>query len=143
MPTSSPALARPSPRVRKRRVDVVATALAVVVGAALMAGLSQLLADPARVDLEVDNPTAYDVNVDVRPADGGNRIGLGTVGAGSSKPFARVIDQGERWLFEFSYGGVDASPVEVSQETVTSGTVVVPARVEEEFRDAGLNPPPS
>ena len=143
MPTSPATLARPSPRVRPRPVDVVATVLAVVVSAVLVAGMGVLLADPARVDLVVENPTAYDVNVDVRSADGGGRLGLGTVGAGSSKPFALVIDQGERWSIEFSYGGVDASPVEVSRETVTTGTVVMPDVVEDEFREAGLVPPPS
>lgn len=143
MPTSSPALARPSPQIRQRRVDVVVTVVAVIVGAAIVAALNVLLADPARVDLQVDNPTEYDVNVDVRPAQGGNRLGLGTVSAGSSRPFGLVIDQGDRWLFEFSYGGVDASPVEVSRETVTTGTVVVPDSVEAEFRAAGLTPPPS
>ena len=108
-----------------------------------MAGLSVLLADPPRVELVVENPTAYDVNVDVRPADGGNRLGLGTVGADASRPFSRVIDQGERWLVEFSYGGVDATPIQVSRDTITSGSVVVPESVEAEFRDAGLAAPPS
>jgi len=117
--------------------------LAVVVGAVLVAGMSVLLADPARVDLVVENPTAYDVNVDVRSVDGGGRLGLGTVGAGSSRPFSLVIDQGERWLFEFSYGGVDVSSVEVSRDTVTTGTVIVSDAVEDEFRRAGLTLPPS
>lgn len=143
MPTSPATLARPSPRVRPRRVDIVATLLTVVVGAVLIAGMSVLLADPPRVDLVVENPTDYDVNVDVRSADGGSQLGLGTVGSGSSKPFALVIDQGERWLFEFSYGGVEPSPVEVSRETITTGTVVVPDAAEDEFRQAGLTPPPS
>ena len=143
MPTSSPALARPSPHTRERRLDIVATVIAVIAGLAIVAALSVILADPPRVDLLIDNPTAYDVNVDVRPADGGNRLGLGTVDADSEKPFRLVIGQGDRWLFEFSYGGVDAAPIEVAGETVSEGTVVVPDSVEDEFRAAGLTPPPS
>lgn len=143
MPTSSPALARPSPRTRERHLDIVAMAVAVIAGVAIVTALSGILADPPRVDLVVDNPTVYDVNVNVRDADGGNRLGLGTVDPGSEKQFRLVIDQGERWLFEFSYGGVRASPIEVSREVVAGGSVVVPDSVEDEFRAAGLAPPAS
>lgn len=140
MPTSPPALARPSPRAPERRVDLVVDAVAVALAAVLLAVASVALADPARVDVVVDNPTAYDVHVDVRSADGGNRLGLGTVAAGESRPFRLVVDRGDRWHFEFSRGRVDASPVEVSRDAVRAGPVVVPASVEAEFRAAGLRP---
>lgn len=140
MPTSTPALARPSQPVKTRRFDVAAAAA--VLGICTVVALSAPLADPARVDVVIDNPTAYAVNVVVRPADGGNRLGLGTVGAGAEKSFTQVIDQGERWSVQFSYGGVDTAPVEVSRASMTSGELVVPATVASELGNAGLAPPP-
>ncbi len=142
MPTSTPALARPSPQIQTRRLDVVATLATLIVGAALLAAVNALLVDPDRVDLTVENPTQFDVNIDVRSLEGEGRLGLGTVDPGTSKSLSSVVDQGGRWLFEFSYGGVKAPPVEVSREVVTTGTVVVPEIVGELFLDAGLSPPP-
>lgn len=140
MPISPVALARPAPRSRQRRRDVLLTIVTVAAGSVLIAGASVLLADPERVDPIVENPTRYPVHVEVRPAEGGGRLGLGTVLPGASKTFPRVIDQGERWLFEYSYGGVDSPPVEVSGEELTNGTVVVPDSFAEQLGDAGLAP---
>ncbi len=143
MPASTAALTRPSPQIKNRRLDVVAMLATLIVGAVLLAAVIALLADPDRVDVTIENPTSFDVDVGLRSADGGNRHALGTVDPGSSKSLSSVIDQGERWLFEFSYGGVDAPPLEVSRDVVTKGTVVVPGVVEELFVAAGLSPPPS
>lgn len=142
MASSTAALARPSPQIQHRRRDFVATLATLIVGAVLIAAVNSLLADPDRVDLTVENPTAFDVTVDVRSAEGGGRLGLATIDPGTSKSLSGVIDQGERWFFEFSYGGVNAPPLEVSRDVVTAGPVVVPAIVEQLFLDAGLSPPP-
>lgn len=144
MSTSPAATARPGPRTRQRRVSMTVIAIAVVAAAAvLVAALSALFAEPERVTVVIENPTAYHVNVDVRPADGGNRVGIGTVAAGATRSFERVIDQGERWAFEYSYAGVDVPPVEVPRDEVVAGPVVIPELVEEHLREAGVPQAPS
>ena len=140
MPASPVALARPGRRIRQRG-DVVLTVVVVVAASILIAWVSVLLADPDRVDLVIENPTSYYVHVGVRPVEGEGRLGLGTVEPGTSMPFFEVLDQGDRWLFDYSLGGVDAPPVEVSREELSSGAVEIPESVEELFRDAGLLPP--
>lgn len=144
MSTSPAALARPAPRTPQRRASTAVLAIAVVAAAAvLVVALSAFFAEPERVTVVIENPTAYEVNVDVRPADGGDRLGLGTVAAGTTRSFERVIDQGDPWSFEYSYAGVEAASVEVPGDEVAGGTVVVPEHVEERFREAGTPPPPS
>lgn len=140
MPTYPDTLARQGRRSRQRRRGVVLTIVAVVAGAALIAGASVMMADPERVDITIENPTPYRVHVEVRPAEGGGRLGLGAVSPGTSMTFPRVIDQGERWLFEYSSGRVDSPPVEMSREALTNGAVVIPDSFEEQLRDAGLLP---
>lgn len=140
MPTSTPALARPSQPVKNRRFDVAA--VAVGLGICIVVALSAPLADPARVEVVIYNPTAYAVNVAVSPADGGNLLGLGTVGAGAEKSFTQVIDQGERWSVHFSYGGVGTAPIEMSRSSMSSGELVVPSTVASELGQAGLAPTP-
>lgn len=142
MPPSSPALARPSPRLGERRLDTLAPIVAVLAGLVIVASLHPILADRPRVELVVDNPTEYDVSVGVRPAAGGPRLGLGTVAAGSESAFRLVIDQGDRWVFDFSYGPVDGPTLELPRERVSDTTVLVPESVADSFRAAGLPTPP-
>lgn len=140
---SSPAvLARPGPRTPERRPHGVASIVVLAIGVVMIAWLSTLLADPQRVDLVVENPTEYHVNVSIRAADG-NRVGLGVVRAGTSKPFTEVLDMGSRWRFDYSSGGISAPATEISRDVLQSGPVVITEAVGSEFRAAGLRPPPS
>lgn len=141
---NAPALARPSPGVSSRIRNVSAIVTALVVAAGLLVAVSSQLADDVRVDLLVENPTAYPVNVDVRSADGsGGRLGLGTVSPTADQSFTSVIDQGDRWVFEFSYAGVEAGSIELVRNAAVGGPVVIPDSVERTLRDAGLSAPPS
>ena len=142
MPTAPP-LSRPSARPRSRQVRSAALIVAAVaVAIALLAITSSMLTGPDRVDLTIENPTAYHLSVDVRGAEDGSVLGVGTVSAESTGEFPRVIDQGEMWWFEFSYGGVVAAEVTVSRSALEAGSVVVPDSAGEVLRQAGLSPPP-
>ena len=61
------------------------------------------------------NDSSLPVNVDVRQTDGGARLLLDTVQPSSSASMHDVIDQGGRWIFSFSSGGVEGGSVEVSR----------------------------
>ncbi len=142
MPTA-PVISRPSPSVSsrngKRGAIVSATLMAAI--AALGIATTMLLADPDRVEVHVENPTAFGVSVEVHDDRGGGRLRLGVVSSGIDKTFTGVIDQGAKWVFEFSYAGVSGGTIEVTSEAMKDGPVVVPGFVEETLRDAGLTPP--
>lgn len=92
--------------------------------------------------LTVDNPTVYQVNVDVSPSGDGDWLDLGSVGRERTKTIEQVGDQGPQWVFRFSYGGVDGGRVTLSRTELTAShwTVKVPSEVGERLRTAGLQP---
>lgn len=142
MPTA-PSLYRPSARPRSRRVrTAIATIAAIAAIFALFAITSSRLAGPDRVDMVIENPTAYVLSVRVSGADGGSSQPLGPISSGSTREFSGVLDQGETWLFEFSYGGVQAGELVLERSEVIAAPVVVPAGTERVLEQAGLSPPP-
>lgn len=143
MPTA-PSIARPSPGARSRRVPLLAAGLAAIAiaAAALLVIVSSVLDEPSRVDFVVENPTVFEMNIYVEPADGGAGLGLGTVSRESDRAFSGVIDQGDRWHLEFSYGGIVAAELVVARADLEEGPVVVPSSAEEVLREAGLPPTP-
>ncbi len=141
MPTA-PTMSRPSARPRPRRaglaVAVVAAVAAIVV---LFAITSSLLTGPERIDVTIENPTAYTLDVKVRGGDDGPVHELGPIGSGSTRAFAGVIDQGETWVFEFGYGGVLAGELTVEKSQVEAGPLIVPESAEAVLDEADLPPP--
>jgi hypothetical protein len=87
-----------------------------VTGALLCFGMTLALADPDVVPrVTVVNDSAIPVNVDVRQTAGGARLILDTVQPRGAASTFDVIDQGDRWIFSFSSGGVEGGSVEVSR----------------------------
>lgn len=118
-------------------VLVVAATAAVAVW--LVVGPLQL---PERVDVTVDNDTPFDLVVEAGTPDGAGSVVLGTAGRGREIAFRDKVDQGDEWVFSFSYGGVDAGAVQLGRaELESSGwRVTVPRRVADVLVDAGLGP---
>jgi hypothetical protein len=113
-------LARP-PQAPRRSLPPLSTLLLVVTGALLCLGMTLALADPDVVPrVTVVNDSAIPVNVDVRPTDGGARLILDTVQPRTSASTFDVMEQGDRWIFSFSSGGVDGGSVEVSRATLAA-----------------------
>lgn len=76
----------------------------VALAAALL--LAPLLRMPAHVGaLTFDNPTGYDITIESSQGGDDGWTPVGTVRAGSSATFDRVVDQGGRWAFRFSSQG--------------------------------------
>ena len=143
MPTATP-VARSSRRdagARRARTSIAIIAGAVIVVASLLATTS-LLTGPERMDVVVQNPTAYDVNVRVEPAQGGTGLGLGAVPAGTTRTFSGVVDQGDLWRFEFRYAGIVAGDMTVAADDVAAAAVVVPSSAERVLREADVLTPP-
>lgn len=143
MPTA-PSLARPSARSRATNLRAAAAiAVAVAATVALLAATSSILAGPERVDFAVENPTSYPLLLEVRKAAGGSVYKLGPISQGGTREFTGVIDQGDTWLFTYTYGGVLAAEVSVERSELESGPVSVPDSAERVLRESDLPPPPA
>lgn len=90
--------------------------------------------------LTIDNPTAYQLNIEL--TDGGRHrwFDLGAVGPERNKTVQEVADQGEQWVFRLSYGGMDAGEVVVARSELapTGWRVTIPVETGDRLHAAGL-----
>jgi len=132
------------PRTSRRGQYALVGVVAIVAGALLWLGLP-LLDVPSTVDLTVENPGPYDVDIDVRRPGDNKTLGLGTTETGTAREFHKVIDRGDTWIFEFSSAGVDAGSMEADRDDLADDgwRVVIPDRAADELRTAGVETPPA
>ena len=130
-----------------QRVRASRTMLAAVL---LVAGMwllgSFVLTDPARIDeIRIDNPSEYDINVDVRPVDAPGRLLLGRAVQECTTSFHLVVDQGSTWVIHFAAQGHDGGEVTVDRVQLERDgwTVRIPAGVIDGLREAGAPAPPN
>ena len=134
---------RPTPALRHRRGAVLGLVLALAVGATVVAELAPRLAVPRHIaTLRVVNPTVYQVNLDVADGDDGPWLDLGTFNREASKTVEQVGDQGRRWVFRLSSGGVDAGRFVVARSALERAgwTLRIPQSAGDRLREAGLAP---
>jgi hypothetical protein len=87
------------------------------------------LQDPEIVPrVTVENRSTIPINVDVRGSSDGNRLILDTVPAGTAVSTLDVLEQGDKWIFGFSHGGIDGGSMRVSRAKLAADgwRVVVP-----------------
>lgn len=89
------------------------------------------------------NNTIYEPHVQVRGSTGGWLL-LTTVPPRSTREVREVIDQGDLWVFRFTYARYEPFDLEVSrQELAEAGwRVEVPQELEDALRDQDVAPPP-
>jgi hypothetical protein len=122
-----------------RRMGALA---AVIATAVVVLGGSWAVRGPDFVDrVTVENPTRFDVDVDVAGSDG-RVLELTQVLAGRTKAVRDVIDQGKSWTVTFSYAGTEAGAMQLDRTTLEDDgwRIVVPAGVEQELESAGYEP---
>jgi hypothetical protein len=143
MPSSSTRARRPAAPARLGTRTVAAGAV-VALSVALIWVLSSVSRSPDRLGLTLDNPTEYDVTVAARSADETAVVAIGTVARRSRQRIDGVLDQGDRWVFEFSSGGADGGELAVSRvELEAAGwRLQIPSGVADRLRATGLRPPP-
>ncbi len=101
------------------------------------------LEGPSFVDeVNVVNGTVYRFNVAVAGPDDDGVVELGALGRDDQNRFQAVLDQGDVWVFSFSYGGVDGGEVSVTRDELEAAgwTLDVPAAAEERLRQSGVTP---
>ena len=132
---------RPAPSVRRPIVAgiVVLAVLAVVFGL----GIGSVTRESAFVDaVTIDNPTVYNLQVDVAAPGDGPALALGTVPREGGRSFEQVVDQGDLWVFRLTFGGEDAGRIEVPRPQLEQDgwKVAVPAGVGARLAAAGHPP---
>jgi hypothetical protein len=120
----------------------VAVALLAILGAV---PLSRMLELPAMVDgVTVENPTDYDLAVEVDGTDGDGRLILGTARRGGTMRAEEVLDRGAVWTFRFTGQGYTAGELRIERgELEAAGwTVAIPEEVGARLRAEGAVPSP-
>lgn len=111
----SPVLTRPRPHATptQLRRDIAVLVAGVLVGLAVVFGVSAAVEGPSYVDrVTVRNDTPYAVDVQVAGADRDGWVDLGPVSPGARQDFRTVVDQGDRWVVRVSSAGTDGGQLE-------------------------------
>lgn len=133
-----------APRSRPAIGRVARSVPAVLGGVVVILLLSWLVRGPDFVDrVTIANRTALDVDVNVAGSDGG-LLDLTYIAAGETKSVRDVIDQGDIWVFHFSYGGTDAGTLRLDRTRLAQNgwRVEIPEAVADRLDAAGHEPPP-
>lgn len=139
-------IAESPPRPVGAHSELRLNVLAIIVLAALLVPLSRALQPPEFLErITIENDTEYDLSVKLRDSLDGPVLGLGVATAGSTKEVQSVLDPGDTFVFDLSYGGVDAESLIVDRSTLEESgwRLAVPAAAAAPLRDAGVPPPPS
>lgn len=88
------------------------------------------------------NSTDYNVLVDVKGSDAHAWLELGTARRNTETVKAEVIDQGETWIFRFSYAGEELGEERVSRSDLVRNKwrYEIPARVGQTLKEKGYPP---
>jgi hypothetical protein len=92
--------------------------------------------------LTIENPTDYDLLVNVRGNETSGVLGLGVVHKRATEEREQVIDVGPVWVYEFRYQGLDAGQVRVSRRDLANQDwrFVIPEEIGTRLQELGLNP---
>lgn len=130
----------PSSSARLARIGAVILAAAIGV-AALIAVARLVQSDVSYVRLTIENPLPYLVNVEVAGATRDGWLDLAAVDRGRTSVVEEVHDQGDEWVFRFSYGGVEAGELVMRRDQLVNDgwKITVPTAVADRLREAGLS----
>jgi hypothetical protein len=118
-------------------------ALAVAVVAAIAVSLL-VLDDPDRYDIEVSNPTVYEISVSVSDGSGEGEMALLTLEPGETRSASGVRDQGESWVFIFRAHGLDGGELRAVRSDLRQAgwQITVPDDVARQLEALGAQPAP-
>lgn len=127
-----------------RGTELAGGVVAVVVGAVAMVAVASALRSPAHVDeVTFDNPHEWPATIRATGGDRDGWQGVGTVERESEQTFQDVLDQGDTWVFRFSYvGEVVELRVSGAQLAEDRWRLRVPDEFADALRAADVVPPP-
>jgi hypothetical protein len=129
--------------LRQRRGTVIGTLLVAAVAVGIVAEVAPALRFPPHVArLTVVNPSVYHVNVDVTDVGRRSWLDVGTAGRERTRTVEEIPDQGRRWVFRFSYGGIDAGEIVMARSELEAARwrLTVPDHAIDRLRTAGFPP---
>lgn len=87
----------------------------------------------------VTNPTEYGIEVDVSGAAGNEWMALGGFAPASTRTIYEVLDEGQRWVFRFSYSGQEMDRVAMTRKSLADGQwlVSIPRKLGDQLWAAG------
>jgi hypothetical protein len=97
--------------------------------------------EPRHVDhITIRNGSPYSLTVSVADRGRDGYLGLGVVPREGEQTFTQVLDQGDLWVFRFTYGGEEAAelPVTRAQLQRDRWTVEVPEEVSSTLAGLGF-----
>jgi hypothetical protein len=134
----------PRPAPLRRRTAMWWLPLAAAAALVLTLSVRSALEQPARVErIEITNPHRWVAAVDVTDARRSQALGLGAVDPSDSRTFQDVIDQGDTWIFRFSYAAVEVEHT-VPRRRLEGDRwkVTVPEEFSKRLEAAGTTPTP-
>jgi hypothetical protein len=93
-------------------------------------------------NLTIENPTDYDLLVDVRREDSSAALRLGVVDKRTTAVREQVIDMGPVWVYQFRYQGVDAGELSISRADMEADDwkIVIPEAIGTRLQEQGIPP---
>lgn len=91
--------------------------------------------------ITVENPTQNDLSLFARAPDESGVTAIGNVDREDSAELEAVLDQGETWVIELEYAGVQVGEETVSRDELEAGWTI-PAEVADQIAEAGFTPSP-
>jgi hypothetical protein len=88
--------------------------------------------EPRHVDhITIRNTSPYSLTVSVADRARDAYLGLGVVPREGQRTFTEILDQGDLWVFRFTYGGAEAAELPVSRAVLQQDhwTIDVPEEV--------------
>jgi hypothetical protein len=104
-----------------------------------------LFNDPARVPaVTIDNPTPYDVKVDVSGDNGSSWTVLTTARQNCAANVESTVDRGSRWLFRVRAQGLVASEIVADRSDLERANwhFAIPADLGKRWESSGVPHPP-
>lgn len=134
---------RPQPIPQaKRRDDLLYIALALALLGLVTLVAPALELPPVVPELTVENPHQWNVTVTVTGADRDASLAVGALERETTQTFLRTVDQGERWIFSFRYGGIDGGELVLSRTELEEAgwQIKVPDEFAARMRTASVSP---
>jgi hypothetical protein len=97
--------------------------------------------EPRHVDhITIRNGSPYSLTVSVADRGRDGYLGLGVVPREGEQTFTEVLDQGDLWVFRFTYGGEEAAELPVTRAVLQRNrwTVEVPQEVSSTLAGLGF-----
>lgn len=100
---------------------IVAAGLLLAAALLAIVLVTRLLDEPSFVDaLVVENPTQYDVRIQVTDSERSGWMSIGMARRAETSTFEQIIDQGEEWIFRFRAQGVEGGELRVRRSELAN-----------------------